>query len=88
MSYRGLSYQQRVLLGALEISRESKGTRGYEFSWAGEDLILEPWNILPIEGRTSFPFVKVTGDDIFGKSKYVVELRAKERALFREVSSR
>ena len=41
-----LPYQTRVLLAALEITKDNNNEAGYEFHMAGEDLILTPWTYI------------------------------------------
>ena len=79
-----LSYQQKVLLAALALSKEYNAERGYEF-YAGKegDLILTPWHELVEGKRTYFRSLRVTKEKIFGNDKDLVsELEKKVGELY------
>jgi len=65
-------YQERVLMAAINLSREAKGEREYHFRYQGENLILTPWYNIPGRGMTLLKTLRVTKDRILGKDPDIV----------------
>ncbi len=66
------SYQEEVYLATYAIARESKGKRGYHFSFDGQDLLLTPFAYL--NGcMKEFRVLRVTSRDILGGDQTFVD---------------
>ncbi len=77
-----LSYQQRVILAALELTKECSYIKGYEFYMAGNDLVITPWINIEDRGRVYSEFLRVTNDKILGRDETIVsELEEKLKTL-------
>ena len=80
MEYDKLDFRRIVYMAAYEISRENNGKRGYRFFHSGNDLILEPWGMMPERGITT-KTLRVTHREIYGDPAFISELKEKLKKL-------
>lgn len=76
-----LNYQQKVLLAAYEISKES-GERNYEFSVYKDEIMFISPIILVGDKRRECRSMRVTNKAIFGDEFFVNELKRKLEEMF------